>query len=104
MPPFARHIAALSARHSALVEVWASALSVLALFAVTGVVLVDAVGRLREPVAEDVDPTIMFCFTFVNLLVDFAMCGSIVLRRTGGLAGCLAARCACAVVRRDILK
>lgn len=88
------HKARLGARNSALVEVAASVLSVLALVAVTCAILADALARLKAPSGtEDVDPGIMLAFTMVNLVVDFAMCASIALRRSGGLGGCLAARC-----------
>ena len=90
------HKEQLGPRRSAQTEIAASLLSVVALLAVTGFVMADAIIVLTaSPSAdiEDVDPVIMLAFTSVNLLVDFGMCGSIILRETGGIAGCICARC-----------
>ena len=91
------HKEKLGAKQSAMVEICASLVSVVALIAVTVFVIRDALERLNqvgeEGESEEVNPVIMLVFTSVNLLMDFAMCASIVLRSTGGLTGCLAARC-----------
>ena len=88
------HKARLNARESALVEIGACLLSVIALLVVTVAIFIDALIRLHEPSgAEVVNPVIMLVFTALNLVIDFAMFTSIVLRRTGGLGGCLFARC-----------
>ena len=86
--------ARLGARRSALVEVAASGVSVLALLGVTAFVFYDAIARISAlDDDQEVDPIIMLAFTCVNLLVDFGMCASFLLRKTGGLAGCLPSYC-----------
>ena len=90
------HKEALSARSAAKVELAASIVSLVALLGVTAWITFDAVVRLTsldDGTQLDVDPNIMLLFTTINLLVDFGMCGSIVLRRTGGLAGCILGHC-----------
>lgn len=86
----------LGARNSKLVECLATLVSAATLLGVTGYLMKDALARLQpgQP-ASDVNPAIMLVFTSVNLLVDFGMCGSIAMRRTGGIAGCISrsARC-----------
>ena len=93
----------MGARQSAIIEIVASIVSVVFLVAVTANFLSDAINRLNadaEEVEEEVNPIIMLVFTSINLVIDFAMCASIVLRRTGGIAGCLMARCCCARAER----
>jgi Co/Zn/Cd efflux system component len=87
--------ARLGVAGSAYVEIGASLLSVGGLLAVTGAIMADAVRRLENgnDGSGQVDPIIMLIFTSLNLLVDFAMCGSIMLRRSGGVGACLLARC-----------
>ena len=92
-------------------EIGASLFSVAALCTVTAFVMRDAVGRLSrsrggeagsgegsgevegEVEGEEVDPIIMLTFTCFNLLVDFGMFASILLRRRGGGGG--SACCLC---------
>ena len=92
------HKERVGADGAAKIELLSAAISVLALAAVTVKVSFDAVERLRTTGAAaaaqaDVDPKIMLVFTTVNLFVDFGMCASIVLRRTGGMARCVGVRC-----------
>lgn len=92
-------------------EIGASLFSVAALCTVTAFVMRDAIGRLSrsrggeagsgegsgevegEVEGEEVDPIIMLTFTCFNLLVDFGMFASILLRRRGGGGG--SACCLC---------
>ena len=85
----------LGPRNSKVVEVSATFFSAVSLLGVTVYIMTDAVERLTHRTGQDVDEGIMLIFTSINLLVDFGMCGSIVLRRTGGLIGCLGRRFYC---------
>ena len=80
----------LSPRTSMAIEVSASLFSVVALVGVTMYVMHDAIVRLSRPsTGTRVNAGIMLVFTGINLLIDLGMCGSILLRRSGGLGSCL---------------
>ena len=88
--------AQLGARRSAVVEVVASAVSVVTLLGMTVFIMTDAIDRLASPDdEEDVDPVIMLFFTCFNLLIDIGMCISLVTRKSGGLAGLFSCGCCC---------
>ena len=84
----------LRPRVARALDIGVSLFSVAALCGVTVYVMHDAIRRLGKSESEedDVNPTIMLFFTSINLLIDFGMFGSIVLRR-GGFGGCLCSRC-----------
>ena len=78
-------------------EIGASFVSAFSLVGITAYVMTHAVMRLgSEPgEEEDVNPGIMLFFTVCNIFIDLGMFLSIVLRRTGGLYGCILRRCRC---------
>ena len=89
----------LGADRAEALEIGASVFSVVALLGVTAYVMRDAIDRLNAPQGDGdgVNPSIMLFFTSLNLLIDFGMCGSIVLRHgTSTLVPrCLCPRCCC---------
>ena len=82
-----------SHRACTIVDLAASAVSVLCLVTVTALAMKESIGRLNDMNGEagsgggddeHVNPYVMFGFTAGNLLIDIGMIGSLVLRNRGG--------------------
>jgi len=84
-----------SERTAALLDISASAISVVALALVTAFFLHDSITALQEEDAgsgdadDDVNGMVVTLFTTANLIIDITMVGSILLRNRGGWWGLL---------------